>query len=35
MNDIPGAQGGLFARLYAIATSTSTQQLKIEEAGFA
>ena len=29
------ASGGQFARLYAIATSTSTQRLKIEEAGFA
>jgi len=29
------ARGGQFARLYAIATSTSTQRLKVEEAGFA
>lgn len=28
-------QGGHFARLYAIATSTSTKRLKLEEAGFA
>jgi subfamily B ATP-binding cassette protein MsbA len=28
------AQGGVFARLHAIATSTSTHRLKIEEAGF-
>jgi len=29
------ARGGQFARLYAIATSTSTERLKVEEAGFA
>ena len=29
------ARGGLFANLHAIATSTSTHRLKIEEAGFA
>lgn len=29
------ASGGHFAKLYAIATSTSTQRLKVEEAGFA
>lgn len=29
------ASGGHFARLYAIATSTSTQRIKFEEAGFA
>jgi len=29
------ARGGQFAKLYAIATSTSTEHLKIEEAGFA
>lgn len=28
-------RGGLFARLYAIATSTSSQKLKLDEAGFA
>lgn len=28
-------RGGLFARLHTIATSTSTQQLKLKEAGFA
>jgi ABC-type multidrug transport system fused ATPase/permease subunit len=28
------ALGGLFAHLHAIATSTSTQRIKIEEAGF-
>ena len=29
------ARGGQFAKLYAIATSTSTERLKVEEAGFA
>ena len=29
------ARGGHFARLYSIATATSTQRIKLEEAGFA